>query len=231
MRSPEEVFEDLEADRASREAEINFLKRIHAENKIEQEQEMLRRSIALLTYAHFEGFCKFSLTSYASFINALNVPCLKASPAVVAASLTKVFAALRDNKRKHDSFRRSLPDDGYLHLAAREQEFIENYSRLLEGPVEIPDAAVDTKSNVNADVLRKLLFQLGLDFTIIELHRSNINKLLGVRNAIAHGDRLSIPENDKLESYIETAYEVMKYLQNKIYDAMQGSTYLKKSHE
>src|SRR6266550_2505187 len=86
MRSPEEVFEDIENDRAHREREIRLIENIAARTESESEANMLRGSLVLLTYAHFEGFCKFALLSYASAINALGLSCRDATTPLVAAS-------------------------------------------------------------------------------------------------------------------------------------------------
>src|SRR5215468_891389 len=63
MRSPEEVFEDIENDRAHRQREIRLIENIASRTESESEANMLRRSLVLLTYSHFEGFCKFALLS------------------------------------------------------------------------------------------------------------------------------------------------------------------------
>ena len=227
MRSPESVFEDLEADRASREAEMRLIDRLIQAAASANEQAMLERSLILLMYAHLEGFCKFSLLSYTSALNALGLTCAEASYPVAAATLHKVFAALRDPNSKHETFRNRMPDDTQLHLSAREQMFVESYERITAHKVDIPDQVVDTKSNLSPDVLKKLLFQLGLDCLSIEVHRSNISKLLGIRNAISHGDRLLIPSDQALSDYLATTLAIMAFMQGEIYSALSGRKYLK----
>src|ERR1700722_6280994 len=116
MRSPADVFQDLESDRLQREAELRLLENIAARSDADGERNMLFRSLVLLTYAHLEGFCKFALLAYSGAINALGLPCRDASSAVVAASLGNVFAALRDINSKHPELGRKLPDDRELHM-------------------------------------------------------------------------------------------------------------------
>src|SRR5207237_6722823 len=48
MRSPEEVFEDIENDRAHREREIRLIENIASRTESESEANMLRRSLVLL---------------------------------------------------------------------------------------------------------------------------------------------------------------------------------------
>jgi HEPN superfamily RiboL-PSP-like protein len=229
MPSPDEVYAELEADRASREAEVRLIERMVGAAASDQDRDMLKRSLILLTYAHLEGFCRFSLTAYVGAINALGLTCAVTIPAITAAALSPVFATLRNSQKKHDVFRRSLPDDAFLHMVAREQAFIEDFERVVALKVEIPDKVVDTRSNVDTDILKKLLFQLGLTFEAVETHRASINRLLGIRNSIVHGDRLKVPTDEQIARYVPTAFAVMKFLQGEVFDAMTKATYLKKT--
>jgi hypothetical protein len=231
MRSAEAVFEDLEVDRAQREKELSFVMRQMSTDEKSANRDAWKRLIVLLTYSHLEGFCKFSLSAYVGAINSFGLECHKAAPAIAAASLTNVFAALRDPQRKHPAFRRTSSDDTYLHLSAREQEFISSFQEVFASPVCIPEKIIETKQNIDGEVLQKLLFQVGLDFSLIEKHKATMSKLLGIRNAIAHGDRLKVPEDEDVSKYINAAYYVMKFLQIIVYDALRQEAYLKRQDE
>jgi len=228
MSSAEEVFRQIETDRAVREREVRLVGNAARNASTAAERDMLLRTSVLLTYAHLEGFCKFALTAYASAINAMKLPCKEASIALVAASLTKLFGALRHPQSKHYFFIRVLPDDAKLHLTAREREFVENLEVAMEARVELPDDVVDTESNLSSVVLMKNLFKLGLNYPVVETQSSNINKLLGIRNAIAHGDILRVPKPDELDDYVSTAFAVMSFIQREVYDALNAGTYLRK---
>jgi hypothetical protein len=227
MRLLEDVVEDLETDRLSREGEIRLLERTARLSTSVGERTMLKRSLILLTYAHTEGFCKFALGTYASALNSFRLDCAGASAAIAAVGLKKVFAALRNSNSKHDAFRNSFPDDSYLHLCAREQTFVSEFDTISAQTIEIPDELVETRYNVDANVLRKLMFQLGLNFTAVDAHSNEINRLVGVRNAIAHGDRLKVPSDDDAASYVVSAISVMSFLQSEITGALTKKTYLK----
>ncbi|MFZ1108136.1 MAG: MAE_28990/MAE_18760 family HEPN-like nuclease [Rhodomicrobium sp.] len=228
MRSPEDFFEDMERDRSLREREIRLIENITARTEAAEERDMLHRSLILLTYAHFEGFCKFALTVYTSAINSLALPCREACTPLVAATLSKVFGALRDVNSKHQEFARVLPNDRELHLAAREHAFIDKYEVMVTQKVTVSDKLVDTKSNLNTIVLKRNLYQLGLNYPVIENHRSNIDKMLGVRNAIAHGDVLMIPTQGEVADYTSTAFEVMRFIQQEVYQSLRDETYRKR---
>jgi hypothetical protein len=154
MPSPDEVYQDI--DRSLRENEIRLIENIAARTESEIERNMLRRSLVLLTYAHLEGSCKFSLSAYAAAINGLALPCREAATALVPATLGRVFAAFRDLNAKHPDFSRVLPEDRELHLLARERAFLEGYDAIIVRRVEIPDRLIDTKSNLNSVVLKSM---------------------------------------------------------------------------
>jgi hypothetical protein len=225
MRSPDDVFQDLESDREQREAELRLLENIAARTSSEPERNMLHRSLALLIYAHLEGFCKFALLAYISAINAVRLHCREASSPVVAASLGSVFAALRDLKSKHPEFSRALPDDRELHMLWRERIFVDAYDNIISQCVEIPDRVVDTKFNLNTVVLKRNLYQLGLDYPEVEKHRHSIEMLLGVRNAIAHGDVLKIPKPEQIKQWSSAAFELMRFVQSAVFTALNGEIY------
>ena len=231
MRSPDDVFQDLEGDRLHRETELRLLENIAARTSSDTERNMIFRSLALLTYAHLEGFCKFALLAYTGAINALGLPCHDASSAVIAASLGNVFAALRDINSKHPEFARKLPDDRELHMLWRERTFVDAYNTIVSQRVEIPDRIVDTKANLNSTILKRNLYQLGLNYPVIDKHRGNIDMLLGVRNAIAHGDPLKVPTAAQIKEYSSAAFDVMQFVQNEIFTALRDKTYLRSASE
>lgn len=227
MLSPDEILADIEADRTSREAEIRLIENLISAASNDEDRDRLRRMLVLVVYSHLEGFCKFALVSYSTAINSLGIECKDAAAPIAAAGLTQVFKALRDSQSKHPVFRKAFPNDADLHLAHREQEFISGYEVVSTIRVNIPDAVIDTKSNLDTDVLKKLLFRLGLDYTNVERHRPSLNRLVGNRNAIAHGDRLKVPSDEAVEDYLATARSLMNFVQSQIYNALVERIFLR----
>jgi hypothetical protein len=224
---PDDVFRQIENDRAIREGEIRLVGNIARRTSNEAERNMLFRTSVLLTYSHLEGFCKFALTAYLSAINALNLSIEDASSAIVAASMTEIFAALRHPQTKHEFFANALPDDSKLHLVAREREFVENFQAAMRRPVKLPDDLIDTESNLKPVVLMKNLYKLGLNFDSVTAHSGSVNKLLNVRNAIAHGDTLRVPKQEEVDNYVTTTFGVMSFVQREIHDALQHGIFRK----
>ena len=228
MLSPEAVYGELEADRSSRQGEIRLVERLVIEAGSDSERDMLKRSLVLLTYAHVEGFCRFTLWAYASALNSARIKCSDAIYPVVAATLSTAFGVLRDPNRKHEDFRQALPDDAQLHLAAREQAFLENLDSIMGKDVQIPDSLIDNRYNVSANVLKKMLFQLGLPYADVNHYEADITELLLTRNKIAHGDRLKIPKDEELARYLGVAVKIMGFLQGEVYVALKAQSYLRR---
>lgn len=226
-RSDAEIFADIEQDRALREGEIKLLQSIIGQRKDEKEQRSIRRSLILVVYSHFEGFCKFVLGAYAEAINARAVTCDSAKPILVSTSLARPFVELIDKNttlRVLKDNRVPDPDVDDLH---RRKVFLEELDGLFETIVRIPDSAIDTQSNLKPIVLKRLLFRLDLDFSFVDAISGDINKLLGVRNAIAHGDVLKAPNQTDLDQYIAMSFDVMSELQNAVLSALNNKAYLK----
>lgn len=224
MPSAEQAYADLEQDRAVREAEIRLIENYWAGAKSDDERNMLARSLVLLTYAHIEGFTKFALITYAEVINALKLPCHQAALPLVAATLNRLFAALRDVNTKHPLFR-DAPNDHDVQLVARHRDFIEQYELAMDEIVQIPDSAIDTGANLNARMLKRALFQLGLNVPALAMHHDTINRLLGERNAIAHGDRLKKPKAEAVSAYLDTTFKVMQVIQQEIFTALSTGAF------
>lgn len=227
MRSPEDVFEEIEKDRAVREQEIRLVENSARKTLIQRERDMYLRVSVLLTYAHLEGFCKFALTAYVSAVNSTRLPCRVLSDAVVAATLTTLFRALRNPESKHPLFAKPLPDDAKLHLVFRERAFVAGLEGIADTRVAIPDTAVDSESNLSSVVLRKNLYKVGLEHQEIDKWKGDMDKLLGIRNHIAHGAALKAPDQIEVEKYVATTLQIMGFVQTEIFSALKLGAYRK----
>jgi RiboL-PSP-HEPN len=132
---------------------------------------------------------------------------------------------------KHPEFSRALPDDRELHMLWRERIFVDAYENIVSQRVEIPDRVVDTKSNLNTIVLKRNLYQLGLDYPEVERHRHSIEMLLGARNAIAHGDVLKVPRLEEIRQWSSAAFEVMRFVQSAVFTALNSELYRRRMAE
>lgn len=224
-----EIYAEIEDEQFRRVEEILFFQNQSELIVDTGKQDQFRRVLVLLLYAHFEGFCKFSLILYVNNVNAANIRCSEANYAIAAASLSDLFRALRNPEKKCPEFKRELPNDAELHRFARDREFIEGASEFEQRLVKIPDSIVDTESNLKPVVLRKNLYRLGFPHDQFKNIEGQINRLLNYRNNIAHGQSQSgISSKDYLELR-DAAFEIMNVVKRLILDALQEQHYLRQS--
>ena len=81
---------------------------------------------------------------------------------------------------------------------------------------------IDTKSNLNTDVLRDLCRICGIPFAEFQKEERFINELLlGRRNKIAHGEEI-YPGESEIDSLVDRLVNIMRLfrnlLENKVYD-------------
>lgn len=192
-----------------------------------ENQNKFRRALVLLLYSNFEGLCKFALTLYVNAINAENVQCKDATHAVAAASLFDVFQYLRDGTGKAKNFKKlGLPDDKDLHRFVRDREFLKSATQIMSSNVTIPDRIVDPESNLNPEVLRKILFRLGLPHDQFVDIEPEITTLLKLRNKIAHGETKE-GINDVLYSKLKTStFRIMNSIVRGITESLIERKYL-----
>jgi hypothetical protein len=189
-------------------------------NVIEREppshRDDLRKSLVILLYAHFEGFCVFSLQHYLEAINQRRLTCRAVLPALVAGAWERLFHAMESGDHKNRYFRQSLPNDVRLHRHWRRRHFVESIESFYELPVELNEDVIDAESNLKPEVLERNLFILGLDHTFVSPHFDTISNLLGRRNRLAHGeDRRGVPSKDYDEyedSVFAICYNLIQFL-------------------
>lgn len=216
---------ELEADRAWREEEIRAFQNRGSTIDNEEELNRYRRALVLLLYAHYEGFCKFAFTLYATAINGAGILCGEATYAIAAASLDDMFRNLRNPQKKCDLFRRELPDDSKLHQFAREREFMERTAEVDRRPVKIPDGVVDTESNLTPVVLKKNLYRLGLPHDQFESHDGEVHQLLNFRNGVSHGDLKDGIEETAYLRLRAATFAIMSGLASGIMKALSEKAY------
>jgi hypothetical protein len=196
--------------------EVRRLKNLIAPVADPFDQDEYRKSLVVVLYAHFEGFCVFALQHYLLAVNRARIDCKSAVPAILAGSWEPVFNAMEHGDQKCRIFNRPLPNDERLHRHWRRRHFVEEMDRLLAEPVHMPEDAIDAESNLKPEVLQRNLFLCGLDHRFVDPHTETIHNLLGRRNRIAHGDeRRGVPsiEYERYESAVfEICYRLIEFL-------------------
>lgn len=136
------------------------------------EHEMLLRAAVTLLYSHWEGYIKDAATAYLRHIT-LQQPMLD--------QLKDNFVAV--------SLRRRIQDAGHAQTTVLHSQLVQLFRSGLKIVAAIPSAGIiRTRANLKSEVLREIIFTLGLDYTPFEVkEKAVVDRLVGLRNAVAHG--------------------------------------------
>ncbi len=222
----EEFQAELELEREWREDDIRFFHNLQARLENAGDRQRLRRSIIGMFYAHIEGFVYFSFDLYANSINRLELKCSDVKPAIAAASLSAEFLALKNSDKKNPIFKRELPEDRKLHQICREIDFLDQIREVNAKKVKIPKNYINTENNVGPTVLRKLLYQMGLDHKDLDEVSTDLLRLLNIRNDIAHGKRKDGIEDDDYIKFKDCFNTIFSRISNLLVKAFSDKDYL-----
>lgn len=151
-----------------------------------------------MIYAHWEGFVVSSLKLLIEHLNSLNLPALEIPTKLVVVGLGDAYKSLSGKQ----SFGQRV-------------EFTDKFRGLLSLAVKFK-TKVDTRSNLRGDVLSELCNMYGFDFERFQDVSSDIDRLVNIRNSIAHGENSVVPTRDNIFRYIEAVTEAMDLLLDEI---------------
>ena len=185
-----EEFQDyLEKDLAWRKQEISQLYMIlnTAESK-----EIVKKSMILLLYAHWEGYIKNSSKCYLKYVSDKNIK---------LQNLTRNFEAIMLK-----NYARECIDQDSLNLA-KEFAFLNKQEKSDTKPFrikvnlenELEKDYIDTQHNLSSKVLKSIVQIIGVEYNdAIKTRDQYVDvNLLKKRNAIGHGSQLTDEESSE----------------------------------
>jgi len=190
IKTKEQYFELLNDDFGWRRKELTLIKqRVELAKPVKLNSEM--RAGILLLYAHWEGFIKTACTNYLDFVKFKKLSYSNLCDNLLALSLRSKIQEI-ENRGQH-----------IIH-----KEFIQFFQNELEQRATWNlEKAIDTKSNLNSDVLENILSVVGIPFADFELKSHLIDvQLLKNRNTIAHGNGNKLDINK--DSYLNLHKEI-----------------------
>lgn len=195
VRSLADLTQLLDDELAWRKREITTLKIWLLKPRRQHETTTLLRAAVCLLYAHWEGFVKAAATGYVSYVATLGLRYRDLTPNFVPLGLWS------------DISQAGLSTSPTLRTALTE--------RLISGLSERAninwEQSIDTRSNLNSKTLSEILCAMGLDNKEYLIKKPIIDlRLLGNRNAIAHGERR--PEFG-LDDYIGLSNDIVQLVE------------------
>lgn len=222
-----DIYAQIEEEISWRRDEIRFLKNQLSFIQNEDEKNKYRKSLVVMLYSHYEGYCKTIFQIYIKSINNEFLSRKNVNNIIVASSLSEIFKAYSNLDKKNKFFKNVLPDDDKLHLFSRQVEFINMIDSLWDEVVYIPENIVDTESNLKPVVLRKILFRLGFEYDSFLPYEGLIHKLLNKRNAVAHGAEKGGVEEKEYEEVEKVTFTIMDDLKKMVTDALDKRQFLR----
>ena len=186
------------------------------------------KTLIVMLYAHFEGFFKDCMECFIKFINSSGLELRLFTDALIAASLDKQYSAFEDRNRKCKELVSEPPAEEYLHRFHRRKELTQKFmSDYLNKRIRIGDKVVNTKSNLDYAVLQENLYILGLDYNFFSNKQESINRLVALRNGVAHGSQKEPIEFDEYEKLENDIFEIMEMLILYLYEFCEHEDYLR----
>ncbi|UTJ05373.1 MAE_28990/MAE_18760 family HEPN-like nuclease [Arcobacter roscoffensis] len=217
---------DIEYDLDWRLQELRLLKNQIALLKDEEKKIQLRKALLVMLYSHFEGFFKISLLTYIKYINDLKLHCneIQHKPELITSTMDEIFIKYEDlnirnkminKKSREESVESEEGDVKSVDTLFRRTDFITNFDKYMQLVINLKDNVINTESNLKSHVLEKNFYKLSIPHNILKDSNKVINKLVNLRNSIAHGSRKTgFKEDDYQKIETEIIEKVMKPLIN-----------------
>lgn len=222
-----DFMSQIEEELSWRVVELKFFTNQLSIIEKEKDREKYRKSLIVMLYSYYEGFCKAAFKLYIDMINSKELMREEANLFIKTASFESVFASYSNSSKKDERFKKHLPDDTKLHRYSRQVTFVNEFTQFLTEKVELPEEIVDTESNLKPIVLKKILYRLGFEIDELKISENTINSLIAHRNSISHGSMqkgVTEQQYTKLENEV---LDLMTKISKMIQDATVEELYLK----
>jgi len=202
------ISDELSADLEWREAELAILrKQIYGSTPGSISEASLLRAGVAMVYAHYEGFCKFSLEIYLDYLEKLKLTRREVIWPLAALSMNNFKSNIissSDSKTFFSSFLLDINNE--LNKVA-----------IYERPPQI--------ANLWPDLLINWLGRLGLGATTAIFNKTLLESLVDKRNHIAHGKKLTVKTRAEFDQYAKAAGLAMHEIAVEIVSALHSKSY------
>lgn len=210
------ILEEIEEANYWRETELMSLSRILVRIEDKNERKTLLNASIPLIYAHWEGFVSSSLKILIEVLNKKKLNCINIHTNILTNGYEiNLKEDLSNPTYKKESFKKKCKK-------------LECLVNLLNSDFKFQNFKVDTKSNLNFNVLKVLCKKFNFSSKKFEILKSELGKLVKWRNGIAHGENSFPITKEDMEKSIKLYIELSGLLKNEIESFMKKSKYLKK---
>jgi hypothetical protein len=207
IRSQSELLDFIDSEIAWRRKEIIDIKSVSWDKRDTLYCRSLSKALVLISYSHWEGFVKSASMAFLQYLKVMSFPREQLSERIIAPLILQL-----GGQSKHKDKVILLNDI----LCDSTKKISINISRL-----------VDAESNLNFDVLEKIMHNIGMDAYHFNIHKSFIDViLLGTRNSIAHGEREFV-EYDRSMTIADTVIGMISQYKTVMENMIRTQEYLK----
>lgn len=203
------TIKEIMAEREWRDNEFANIKIIYNTINESYSCQFLKMCVPII-YAHWEGFLVSSLTILIKHLNDLNLKSEQININILTLKL--------DEKLDLSNARKSF---------GKKCEFSKLLVKQINKELKLTRKCVNTKSNLKYDVLECICEQFGFNESEFEKYKLDINKIVDIRNSIAHGENAYNPDFKNIEEWIEVIKNLMEILILEINQLLKNKTYLK----
>lgn len=215
LRSLLELTDFLDQDIGWRRTELQAIRGevSHARGRT---KEVLRRAAIAMLYAHWEGFLKSAAEAYLTYVaecvSRKRIKSDELSPGMRSICAWKHFNKL-----------------GMANSASRFIETLTPFFSNEDSKLVNLESAIETRSNLSAEVLREIVRVVGIVYTEFEKKEKIIDqKLLKTRNEIVHGRNTQVSDEDFTELF-DNIIELIAHFKTEIENAAATSLFKKAS--
>ena len=189
------ILEEIEADKDWRNLELTNIKIICQKLDNRELNKLILKSTIPMIYAHWEGFVVTSLRKVNRYLNSLEY-------SYSDFHINLLTNAYEDNIKNLDS---SL---GYDKRVKHLNIIFEKLTNSVAFSTKI-----DVKSNLKFQVLQDICMRFNLNINSFQEHKRDLEKLIQIRNSIAHGENAySFEKYEDIEQYTTLLSNLMDIL-------------------
>ncbi|MGA3561823.1 MAE_28990/MAE_18760 family HEPN-like nuclease [Melissospora conviva] len=210
----EEFVDRIDKELAHRKLELSRLKIQVIDGGSDSDSDQaswMRRSAAVLSYAHWEGFVKQASIHYVRYLNSQNLPVSALKRELQAACLVSQFKRARESLKVR-----------FLG------EVLHDIDRIRQGVFRVsPEKIVDTESNLTSSAFGDLVQGIGLDY--LDEYRTRgpfiDTKLVYGRHQVAHGE-LATFSTTEIVDRIEAVAKLLDRYSQQLFEAVRDNVFL-----
>ncbi|MCB9328393.1 MAG: hypothetical protein H6572_06875 [Lewinellaceae bacterium] len=191
------LIDEIRLDNEWRTKDIAKMKMTYSQLPEANRGFFLRLCVPMI-YAHWEGLVVSSLTSLIKGLNKSKLSHSNVPVKLFVLSVGEKFKRLQSNQslEQRCDFTQTFFDRLNNHLTFEKK--------------------VNTKSNLNYKVLGELCNMFLLDIEDFSIYENDIDKLVDIRNKIAHGENAYLFELPQIEKYFELLENICEVFLNNI---------------